>query len=146
MAERPLTDAELDAAIAALSEPQRLRAAQDMVMRAAPSLQRVFAAALNEGGWFDAAHEQAMREATGDEDPHVRARATRTLLAEETRLGMLVGVAVGFELARELGHGTPESHAIPAAHEAQGNTHAIPTNSREAGTGSHDAPTQAQEE
>ena len=26
----------------------------------------------------------------------------RTLLAEETRLGMLVGVAVGFELARTL--------------------------------------------
>jgi hypothetical protein len=25
------------------------------------------------------------------------------MLAEETRLGMLVGVAVGFELARELG-------------------------------------------
>ena len=32
----------------------------------------------------------------------------RTLLAEETRLGMLVGVAVGFELSRELldGHST----------------------------------------
>jgi hypothetical protein len=29
-------------------------------------------------------------------------RAVRTLLAEETRLGMLVGVAVGFELSREL--------------------------------------------
>jgi hypothetical protein len=26
----------------------------------------------------------------------------QTLVAEETRLGMLVGVAVGFELAREL--------------------------------------------
>ena len=26
----------------------------------------------------------------------------RTLVAEETRVGMLVGVAVGFELAREL--------------------------------------------
>jgi hypothetical protein len=26
----------------------------------------------------------------------------RTLVAEETRLGMLVGVAVGIELAREL--------------------------------------------
>ena len=29
-------------------------------------------------------------------------RAVRTLLAEETRLGMIVGVAVGFELARAL--------------------------------------------
>ncbi len=31
--------------------------------------------------------------------------AVRTLFAEETRLTMLVGVAVGFELARELDPG-----------------------------------------
>jgi hypothetical protein len=30
----------------------------------------------------------------------------RTLVAEETRIGMLVGVAVGFELARELARNT----------------------------------------
>jgi hypothetical protein len=35
-------------------------------------------------------------------------RAVRTLVAEETRLGMLVGVAVGFELARELDRTTQE--------------------------------------
>ena len=35
-------------------------------------------------------------------DPDERIRAVRTLLAEETRIGMLVGVAVGWELAREL--------------------------------------------
>ena len=62
----------------------------------------MLATALEEGGWFDAAHEQAVREAAGGEDPAERERAVRTLLAEETRLGMLVGVAVGFELAREL--------------------------------------------
>ena len=32
----------------------------------------------------------------------------RTLLAEETRMGMLVGVAVGWELARELEPGAAE--------------------------------------
>jgi hypothetical protein len=101
--DRAYTDAELDAAIAAVAEPERLREAQDLVTRAAPALQRVLAAALAEGGWFDSAHDQAVREATGGEDPDERARAVRTLLAEETRLGMLVGVAVGFELARELG-------------------------------------------
>ncbi|HTX45812.1 MAG TPA: hypothetical protein VMD48_06035 [Solirubrobacteraceae bacterium] len=58
--------------------------------------------ALAEGGWFDAAHDQAVGEAVGMEDPHERMRAIRTLLAEETRLGMFVGVAVGFELARAL--------------------------------------------
>lgn len=102
MADRVYTDAELDAAIAALSEPQRLREAQDLVARAAPALQRVLGMALDEGGWFDAGHGQAVREAVGQEDPGERLRHVQTLLAEETRLGMLVGVAVGFELAREL--------------------------------------------
>jgi hypothetical protein len=100
--DRAYTDADLDAAIAAITDPQRLREAQDLVMRAAPSLQRMLAAAIAEGGWFDLAHDQAVREATGGEDAQERMRAVRILLAEETRLGMLVGVAVGFELAREL--------------------------------------------
>ena len=40
--------------------------------------------------------------AVRQEDLDERTRAVRTLLAEETRLGMLIGVAVGWELAREL--------------------------------------------
>ena len=103
---RPYSDADLEAALAAISDPQRLRDAQDVVTRVAPSLQRVLAAALSEGGWFDSGHEQAVHEATGGEDHGDRVRAVRTLIAEETRLGMLVGVAVGFELARELDHTT----------------------------------------
>jgi hypothetical protein len=102
VADRVYTDDELDAAIAALTEPQRLREAQALVARAAPALQRVLGAALDEGGWFDAGHNQAVREAAGQDDPGERIREVQTLLAEETRLGMLVGVAVGFELAREL--------------------------------------------
>jgi hypothetical protein len=101
--DRDYTNAEIDAAIAAITDPQRLKEAQDVVARAAPSLQKVLASALAEGGWFDLGHDQAVREAAGGEDPDERIRAVRTLLAEETRLGMLVGVAVGFELARELG-------------------------------------------
>lgn len=106
--EAPYTDAEIEAAIAALADPERLREAQSVVMRSTPSLQRVLAAALEDGGWFDSAHEQAILEATGCADVSERARAVRTLLAEDTRLGMLVGVAVGFQLAREL-PAAPES-------------------------------------
>jgi hypothetical protein len=98
------TDADIDAAIAALSEPGRLDAAQDIVGRAAPSLERVLGHALHEGGWFDTAHDQSVRDAVNSDDPHDRLVAIRTLFAEETRLTMLVGVAVGFELARELDH------------------------------------------
>jgi hypothetical protein len=106
--DRAYTDPELDAAIAALSHPQRLREAQDLVVRLAPALQRVLGVALEEGGWFDLGHDQAVREAAGREDAGQRVREVQTLLAEETRLGMLVGVAVGFELARELGTGSQQ--------------------------------------
>ena len=102
MADREYTDAELDSAIAAITDPQRLREAQDVVFRTAPGLQRALAMALEEGGWFGQGHEQAVREASGGEDAAERMRAVRTLLAEETRLGMLVGVAIGFELAKQL--------------------------------------------
>lgn len=102
MPERAYTDAELEAAIAELTDPGRLQAAQEVVMQAAPSLQRVLAAAIEEGGWFDTAHGQAVREAAVHEDPDTRLRAIHALLEEETRLGMLVGVAVGFELSRAL--------------------------------------------
>ncbi len=103
MPDRPYTDAELDTAIAAITEPGRLTEAQDVVMRTAPALQRVLGQALDDGGWFDSGHEQAVREAASADDDAERVTRVRTLLAEETRLGMLVGVAVGFELARELG-------------------------------------------
>ncbi|MBV8217945.1 MAG: hypothetical protein JO325_05750 [Solirubrobacterales bacterium] len=102
MVDRAYTDAELEAAIAAIADPERLRQAQDVVARSAPSLQRVLATALEEGGWFDTGHKQAVREAARYDDVSERVRAVQTMLAEETRLGMLVGVAVGFELAREL--------------------------------------------
>jgi hypothetical protein len=93
---------ELEAALASISSPGRLTDAQEVVMRAAPSLQRLLATALADGGWFDAAHAEAVRQAAGTEDPSEREREVQTLVAEEARLGMMVGVAVGFQLAREL--------------------------------------------
>jgi len=93
---------EVDAAVAALSDPDRFGHAQAIVTHAAPSLQRVLGAALEQGGWFDQAHEAQLTQAAETEDPAQRAQAIQTLVEEETRLGMLVGVSVGFELAREL--------------------------------------------
>ena len=43
-----------------------------------------------------------MLEAAGKADIEERLHAVRLLLAEETRVAMLIGVAVGFELAHEL--------------------------------------------
>jgi hypothetical protein len=100
--EREPTDAEIDAAVEALTDPERFRSAEARVARAAPGLQKILTQALHEGGWFGEAHEGQILKAATTPDEDERLRAVRTLLAEETRLGMLVGVAVGWELAREL--------------------------------------------
>ena len=96
------TDAELDSAIAALEDPERFREAEAMVGTAAPKLARVLAQALESGGWFAESHDDAASKAAGTEEPAERLAAVRTLIAEETRVGMLVGVAIGWALANEL--------------------------------------------
>jgi hypothetical protein len=99
------TDAQLEAAVEALSEPERFKGAEQRLAEVAPQLQRILGAALEEGGWFGEAHESQVRAAAGTDDAQERATRIRTLLAEETRMGMLVGVAVGWELSEELKRG-----------------------------------------
>jgi hypothetical protein len=96
------TDDQLEAAVRALSDPERFAGAERTLSVLAPQLQRVLAHALGEGGWFGDAHRSAVRSALADPNESLRAERIETLLAEETRMGMLVGVAVGWELAREL--------------------------------------------
>jgi Lon protease-like protein len=99
---RRYSDEELERAIERLGEMERLRSAEALVARAAPRLQRVLATALEAGGWFGEAHESQVLKAATTPDEDERLTAVRTLLAEETRMGMLVGVAVGWALANEL--------------------------------------------
>jgi hypothetical protein len=102
VAEPQPTDAELEAAVERLSDPERFREAESRVARAAPQLQRILGQALHEGGWFGEAHESELLKAATKPDQDERLRAVRTLLAEETRMAMLVGVALGWELSVEL--------------------------------------------
>ena len=99
---RTYTAEEVDLAVSRLEDPERLRHATEIVTHAAPGLARVLDGALADGGWFDAAHEELLRAASAEPAPVERLAAVRALVDEQTRLGMLVGVAVGFELAREL--------------------------------------------
>jgi hypothetical protein len=92
----------LDAAIDALSEPDRFREAETVVASAAPKLARILAQALEAGGWFGDSHEAQVLRAATVPDSDERVSAVRTLLAEEARMGMMVGVAVGWALAEEL--------------------------------------------
>jgi hypothetical protein len=99
---RTYTAAEVDAAVAKLADPERFGHATEIVAHAAPSLAGVLDGALAEGGWYGVAHEELLARASSEPDPHERLEAVRALVDEQTRVGMLVGVAVGFELAGEL--------------------------------------------
>jgi hypothetical protein len=94
---------QVDAAVAAIADGgERFAHAQEIVTHAAPGLQRILNEALQAGGFFDAAHEGEWRRVAHIEEAGEREAALRTLVAEETRVGMLVGVAIGLELAQEL--------------------------------------------
>ena len=102
MARRTYTAEEVDAAVARLADPLRFGHATEIVTHAAPSLARVLDRALADGGWYGGAHEEQLLRASEEPDPRERFEAVRALVDEQTRVGMLVGVAVGFELAGEL--------------------------------------------
>jgi hypothetical protein len=92
----------LEAAIERLADAERFAEAETIVARAAPQLQRLLATALAEGGWFGESHDAETLKAATVPDPEERIAAVRTLLAEEARMGMMVGVAVGWALKEEL--------------------------------------------
>ena len=96
---------EFDAAIERLTDASRFGEAERIVSRAAPKLQTVLASALQAGGWFGESHEAQSLKAATAPDPDERISAVRTLLAEEARIGMMVGVAVGWALHEELSSG-----------------------------------------
>ncbi len=95
-------DARVEAAIERLVEAERFAEAERVVARAAPQLQKVLAAALAEGGWFGESHDAETLKAATVPDPEERITAVRSLLAEEARMGMMVGVAVGWALHGEM--------------------------------------------
>lgn len=96
------TDEQLEAAIERLADAERFAEAEQIVARAAPQLQKVLAAALAEGGWFGESHDAEALKAATVPNPEERITAVRSLLAEEARMGMMVGVAVGWALHGEL--------------------------------------------
>jgi hypothetical protein len=95
-------DQRLEAAIERLNDSERFAAAERVVSRAAPQLQRVLASALAEGGWFGESHQSEALKAATRPDPDERIAAVNSLLAEEARMAMMVGVAVGWALHDEL--------------------------------------------
>lgn len=95
---------ELAAAVERLSDRDRFLEAEAIVAAAAPSLQTVLITALGSGGWFGESHLTETLKAATIPDEEERLTAVRSLLTEETHLGMMVGVAVGWALRQELEH------------------------------------------
>ena len=100
----PADDREEDlrAAIERIRSGDRLAEAERAISSVAPELRILLAEALDSGGWFGEPHEaETLRVATMP-DEQARIEALRSLLTEETNIGMLVGVAVGWALRAEL--------------------------------------------
>ena len=95
-------DQRLEAAIERLTDSERFAEAERVVSRAAPQLQRVLASALADGGWFGESHRAEALKAATAPDPDERIGAVNSLLAEEARMAMMVGVTVGWALHEEL--------------------------------------------
>ena len=110
---------QLEAAIERLMEAERFAEAEQIVAQAAPQLQKVLVAALAEGGWFGEPHEAESLRAATVPDPDERIAAVRALLAEEARMGMMVGVAVGWALNDELRTSVERVDPRPPGDEAR---------------------------
>jgi hypothetical protein len=93
---------DLRAAVERLSDPEGFAEAEQVVARVAPELQGVLVSALGAGGWFGESHQSETLKAATIPDEDRRLTAIRALLTEETHIGMMVGVAVGWALHADL--------------------------------------------
>lgn len=96
------TEEELKAAVERLSDPDAFADAERVVAVVAPDLQGVLVTALGSGGWFGESHQSETLKAATMPDEDMRLTAIRSLLSQETHMGMMVGVAVGWALRAEL--------------------------------------------
>ncbi|MGH2960019.1 MAG: hypothetical protein ACRDKE_10470 [Solirubrobacterales bacterium] len=102
MADEDFNQADLEAVVAELGDSAGLDAVEQRLETIAPQLQKLLDSALSAGGWFDDAHESMVLKTATQPDADQRIAEVRNFVLEQTRLGMLVGVAVGWELADRL--------------------------------------------
>lgn len=100
---------EVEAVVAELGEAGQVGAVDERLAAVAPQLESILDDALRAGGWFDEAHESMVQKIAAHQDPAQRVDELRNFVVEQTRLGMLVGVAVGWEIAERLAARRSES-------------------------------------
>jgi len=102
VAREAYSEEEVAKALESIAEGGGLGEAERHVASLAPRLQTILADALGAGGWFDESHESGVLRAATVPDEEERLVAVRTMLAEEARMGMLIGATVGWALADRL--------------------------------------------
>lgn len=95
-------DEELREALERINSGEALARAEQVVATVLPELRVVLAEALANGGWFGQPHQSETLRVATMPDPDERLEALRNLLEEETNIGMMVGVAVGWALRAEI--------------------------------------------
>jgi hypothetical protein len=100
---REVEEEELRAAVERLSGGDGLEQAERVVATVLPELRLLLADALGSGGWFGQPHQAETLRVATIPDSDERLEALRNLLEEETNIGMMVGVAVGWALRTEIG-------------------------------------------
>ena len=95
-------DDELREALERITSGEALGRAEQVVATVLPELRVVLAEALASGGWFGQPHQSETLRVATMPDPDERLEALRNLLEEETNIGMMVGVAVGWALRAEI--------------------------------------------
>ncbi len=102
LADRDVGEAELREALERIGSGDALPRAEQVVAAVLPELRVVLAEALSTGGWFGQPHQSETLRVATLPDPDERLEALRNLLEEETNIGMMVGVAVGWALRAEI--------------------------------------------
>ena len=92
----------LGLAIERIRSGDRLGGAERAMASVLPELRVLLAEALESGGWFGEPHQSETLRVATLPDPDERLEALRNLLEEETNIGLLVGVAVGWALRAEI--------------------------------------------
>ncbi|MGB0873394.1 MAG: hypothetical protein ACPGWS_04775 [Solirubrobacterales bacterium] len=102
MTDQQFSKEDLQEVIEGLGEVSGFDAIEGRLEQIAPQLQQLLDGALKAGGWFDDAHESVVLRTATVPDQEQRIAELRNFVLEQTRLGMLVGVAVGWEISERL--------------------------------------------
>jgi hypothetical protein len=98
-----MSERDIEAVIGEIVSESGFDAVEARMAELAPQMQGIVEQALLAGGWFDDAHESMVLKTATLPDADERITDLRNFVLEQTRLAMLVGIAVGWEISDRIG-------------------------------------------